>query len=391
MAIHFQIVATCPSTQARAGVLRTPHGEILTPVFAPVGTQATVKALSPLELRELGVSLVLANTYHLYLRPGPGVIAQLGGLHAFMGWPGPLMTDSGGYQVASLANLRRLDDDGVLFTSHLDGSSHRLTPELAIEIQEKLGADIILPLDVCLTYPSDRSESEAALLRTHRWAERSLAAQRRRDQALFGIVQGAFEADLRRQSAELIANLGFGGFSIGGLSVGEPKALMLELLAATVPQLPQAKPRHLLGVGSPEDLWECVALGVDLFDCALPTRVARNGGLYTPHGRLNIRNAQFAQDPRPIQAGCDCYTCQHFSRAYLRHLFMAEEILGTRLATIHNLRFFIHLMSQMRQAILQGDFEARKASFLAGYVPTDEKQRLRNREAYLARTRTTPA
>jgi queuine tRNA-ribosyltransferase len=386
MAIQFDILALSRATRARAGMLYTSHGEILTPAFAPVGTQATVKTLSPLELRELGASLVLANTYHLYLRPGPDVIAALGGLHAFMGWPGPLMTDSGGYQVASLARLRRLDDEGVSFTSHLDGSSHRLTPESAIAIQEKLGADIILPLDVCLNYPSDRGESEAALRLTHRWAERSRSAQRRTDQALFGIVQGAFEIDLRRESARFVAARGFAGFSIGGLSVGEPKALMLELLEVTVPQLPDAKPRHLLGVGAPEDLWESVALGVDLFDCSLPTRVARNGGLYTHRGRLNIRNALYARDALPIEEGCGCYACRNFSRAYVRHLFMAEEILGLRLATIHNLYFFLDLMSQMRQAILEGEFETRKASFLASYEITNEERRLRNRAAYRSRT-----
>lgn len=361
----YEIVARCPHTRARAGVIHTPHGEIPTPVFAPVGTQGTVKTVAPRELEELGASLILANTYHLYLRPGPEIIARLGGLHRFMGWPGPLMTDSGGFQVFSLEDLRAIDEEGVHFRSHLDGSEHFLTPEKVIEVQEQLGADIIMPLDECTPYPSDHEHNRRALARTHAWAERCRTAQTRPDQALFGIVQGGAFADLRQESARFLVGLDFPGYAIGGLSVGEPKALMHQMLEVTVPLLPEDKPRHLLGVGSPEDLFECVARGIDIFDCVLPTRMARNGAVFTRCGRLNLRNARYTEAPGPIEEGCACYTCQHFSRAYLRHLIKAREILGLHLATLHNLHFTLSLMRDIRAAILDGRFVELKDAFLA--------------------------
>ncbi len=368
-------------------MIRTPHGEIPTPVFAPVGTQATVKSLSPRELLELGATLILANTYHLYLRPGPEVVASLGGIHPFMGWKGPIMTDSGGFQVFSLEHLRRVDDKGVTFRSHLDGSEQHLTPESVIEVQEQLGADLILCLDICTPYPSSREQCEADLRWTHHWAKRSLKAHTRPDQALFGIVQGGTYALLREESARFFADLDFPGYSIGGLSVGEPKEMMHQMLEVTVPLLPEDKPRHLLGVGSPEDLFECTALGIDMFDCALPTRIARNGSFFTRQGRLNIRNSRYTDDPAPIEEGCECYACQNFSRAYLRHLVMAKEILGVSLATIHNLHFMLNLMREIREAISKGDFMALKEEFLASYEVVDYEARIRNREAWRARLR----
>ena len=388
----FDLLKKDPHSRARVGVIHTPHGQIPTPVFAPVGTQATVKAVSPRELRELGASLILANTYHLYLRPGPDIVADLGGLHGFMGWDGPIMTDSGGFQVFSLAHLRAVDMMGVTFRSHLDGSEHFFTPEKVIEIQEKLGADIILCLDEC-PEPLDYDYNVQALERTHHWAGRCRAAHARRDQALrpvseaasgqalFGIVQGGVFADLRRQSAEFVTALDFSGYSIGGLSVGEPKELMHEMLEVTVPLLPADKPRHLLGIGSPEDFFEGVARGIDIFDCVLPTRIARTGALFTRTGRLNIRNARYADDPAPIEEGCACYACRHFSRAYLRHLIMAKEILGLRLATLHNLHFMLNLMREIREAILAGTFSALKNEFLANYDIIPHEARQRSREA----------
>jgi queuine tRNA-ribosyltransferase len=394
MAFGFELLQEDPHSRARAGVIHTPHGQIPTPAFAPVGTQATVKAVSPQELRELGVSLIMANTYHLYLRPGPDTVADLGGLHGFMGWDGPIMTDSGGFQVFSLAPLRAVDMTGVTFRSHLDGSEHLFTPERVMDIQKKLGADIILCLDEC-SEPLDYDYNVQALERTHHWAERCRAAHASRNQALrpvseaasgqalFGIVQGGVFADLRRRSAEFVTALDFPGYSIGGLSVGEPKELMHEMLEATVPLLPADKPRHLLGIGSPEDFFESVARGMDIFDCVLPTRIARNGALFTRTGRLNIRNAQYADDPAPIEEGCDCYACRHFSRAYLRHLIMAKEILGIRLATLHNLHFTLNLMREIRDAILAGTFSTLKKEFLASYEIVPHEARQRDREARL--------
>jgi len=354
------------SGRGRAGVVRTPHGEIPTPAFAPVGTQATVKALTPRHLAEIEARLVLANTYHLYLRPGAERIAALGGLHAFMGWPGPILTDSGGFQVFSLAATRQVDDDGVSFRSHLDGSPHRLTPEKSIALQEQLGADIIMAFDECPP-PHDRRTNEEALRRTHLWAERSLAAHTRQDQALFAIVQGGIFPDLREQSARTIAALETPGIAIGGLSVGETKAEMHAVLEALDALLPEDRPRYLMGVGSPDDLVECVCRGVDLFDCVLPTRMARNHAALTRRGRLNLRAAAHADDPRPLDPGCGCYTCQTFSRAYLRHLCASEEMLAATLLSIHNLRLLITLTADLRAAILEGRLEAFAEAFRADY------------------------
>jgi queuine tRNA-ribosyltransferase len=379
MSLEFTLLHTDDRSNARLGRIDTPHGPIHTPAFAPVGTQATVKALDPRDLQEVGAELILANTYHLYLRPGADVVAEMGGLHRFMGWRGPILTDSGGFQVFSLAENRIVSDDGVVFRSHIDGSQHTFTPESVVQIQEQLGADIIMCLDECAE-PHDRAYNEAALARTHAWAARCQAAQRRYDQALFGIVQGGIFADLRRQSAEFLVGLGFPGYAIGGLSVGERKPDMYDMLDVTVPLLPAGKPRYLMGVGAPEDLLEAVARGVDLFDCVLPTRLARNAALFTRQGRLNIRNAQFERDPAPIEAGCGCYTCQHFSRAYLRHLFKAKEILAARLATIHNVHFLLALMGDMRQAIEAGTFDAFKAEFLSAYPIIPHDIRAANRE-----------
>lgn len=368
----FQILTKDPHTSARTGVFETAHGLLQTPVFAPVGTQATVKTLTPRDLHEVGATLVLANTYHLYLRPGTELIAEYGGLHGFMGWAAPILTDSGGFQVFSLAQMRKVDEDGVTFRSHIDGSLHRFTPESAVTAQEELGADIIMCLDEC-PEPLNRAYNETALARTHAWATRCKAAQRRQDQALFGIVQGGVFHDLRTESAKTLVALDFPGYGIGGLSVGETKAEMYATLEITVPHLPADKPRYLMGVGTPEDILEGVARGIDIFDCVLPTRVARNGGLLTRHGRMNLRNAQYAADPLPIEPGCDCYTCQHFSRAYLRHLFRAGETLGLHLATVHNVRFTLQLMAEIRAHIVEGTFAAFRAEFLSNYqLPNQE-------------------
>jgi len=375
---RFVVEKSDTTCNARAGVLHTPHGDLLTPIFAPVGTQATVKTLTPDELMEMGATLILANTYHLYLRPGADVIAHLGGLHQFMGWSGPILTDSGGFQVFSLESLRRVSEEGVVFRSHIDGSEHFFSPEKAIEVQEKLGADIIMALDECPD-PMDYDYNKMALERTHHWAERCLRAHTRADQALFGILQGGIFPDLRRESARFLTSLGFPGYGIGGLSVGEPKEKTWETLEATVPLLPVDKPRYLMGVGSPEDLFEGVQRGIDIFDCALPTRLARNGALFTARGRINLRKAELAEDPAPIEDGCGCYVCRHFSRAYLHHLFKAEEILGLRLNTIHNLYFLLDLMRRIRAAILEGNFAALKENFLSQYVPIADDSRQRNR------------
>ncbi|MBN1484814.1 MAG: tRNA guanosine(34) transglycosylase Tgt [Chloroflexia bacterium] len=362
--------------RARAGLLHTPHGDVPTPMFMPVGTQATVKTLSPDELHQLDAHIVLGNTYHLYLRPGADLVAELGGLHGFMRWERPILTDSGGFQVFSLADNRSIAEEGVTFRSHIDGSSHLFTPESVVAVEEQLGADIIMPLDECTPYPCPRDYAEEAMERTHRWAGRARAAQHRTDQALFGIVQGSFYPDLRRRSAETLAGMDFPGYAIGGLSVGEPKDLMHEMLEHSIAPLPEERPRHLLGVGSPEDLLEGIERGVDMFDCVMPTRMARNGTLLVRSGRVNIRNAQYERDAGPVQEDCECYACRNFSRAYLRHLFRSREILGLRLATIHNLHFLLDLMGQARQHILAGSFARFKEQFLAGYHTVPEKVRL---------------
>jgi queuine tRNA-ribosyltransferase len=379
MAIDFTLLRTDSNSHARLGRITTPHGEIATPAFAPVGTQATVKALDPRDLRELGTELILSNTYHLYLRPGADVVAALGGVHSFMGWDGPILTDSGGFQVFSLAENRRVTDEGVEFRSHIDGSRHFFTPEMVVRTQELLGADIIMALDECAE-PDDRAYNEQALARTHAWAERCLHAHTRTGQALFGIVQGGIFPDLRRTSAKFLSGLDFPGYAVGGLSVGESKEEMLATLDVTVPLLPKKKPRYLMGVGAPEDLLEGVARGVDMFDCVLPTRLARNGALFTRNGRINIRNAQYERDAAPIEAGCRCATCQRFSRAYLRHLFKARELLAPRLATIHNVHFLLELMRDIRAAIADGSFLVFKDMFLSAYPVIPHDVRAANRE-----------
>ena len=360
---HFELLAR--DGRARAGVFHTPHGDIPTPAFAPVGTAATVKGVPPRDLKELGATLVLANTYHLYLRPGDERVARLGGLHRFMGWDGPLLTDSGGFQVFSLKDIRKVDDDGVTFKSHIDGSLHRFTPEKVIEIEQNLGADIIMALDECAP-PLDRDDNVEALRRTHRWAERCLRAKTRPDQALFGIVQGGVFDDLREQSARFLIDLDFPGYAIGGLAVGETKQQMHGVLELLDPILPGDRPRYLMGVGTMEDFFETVARGIDIFDCVLPTRLARHGAAFTQHGRLNLRGAALAGDGRPIEDGCECYACRNFSRAYIRHLMQSNEILGLYLASIHNLHFLLDVMRQIRHSILNGTFARLRAKYVSG-------------------------
>jgi queuine tRNA-ribosyltransferase len=358
----FTFELTNRQARARAGVFHTPHGDILTPIFAPVGTQATVKAVTPEQLETLGATLVLANTYHLYLRPGDDLIRDMGGLHDFMDWAGPILTDSGGFQVFSLAGSRKIDEDGVTFKSHVDGSTHRFTPEKAIEIQENLGADIIMAFDECAS-PYDRSYNERAVERTHAWALRCRHAKKRADQALFGIVQGGIFPDLRQRSAEYIASLNFPGNAIGGLSVGETKAEMHAMLEAVDPVLPEDRPRYLMGVGSPEDLVNGVQRGIDIFDSVLPTRLARHNTAITRRGRLNLLNAVFTRDDSPIENGCECYTCQRFSRAYLRHLLVAKEFLAATLISIHNLFTLTSLAKDIRQAVIEERFDRFTSDF----------------------------
>ena len=378
--MSFELIKSCPPTGARAGMLTTHHGLVPTPAFIPVGSQATVKSLTPQEFSALGTNIVLGNTYHLYLRPGIAVIEKLGGLHRFMSWSGPLLTDSGGYQVLSLAHLRRVSDEGVHFRSHIDGSEHFITPELSIQFQEALGADIIMTFDECPPYTDDHNAVQEAVERTHRWAERCQRSRQRVDQALYGIVQGGAFVDLRRHSAKFLTATGYDGYAIGGLSIGEPKQVTYSIVEETVSLLPEDKPRYLMGVGSPEDLVAGVSMGIDIFDSALPTRIARNGGFFTRDGRKIIRNAHFRDRDIPLDEGCDCYTCQNFSAAYIHHLFRCKELLAYRLASIHNLRFLMRLMEEMRRSITDGSFPSFKDSFLASYRPTDEAVRLSQRE-----------
>lgn len=368
----FNLIAS--EKNARAGVFHTPHGDLLTPVFAPVGTQATVKSLTPAQLADTGASLVLSNTYHLYLRPGADLVAEMGGLHEFMQWPQPMLTDSGGFQVFSLSDTRKVDEEGVTFKSHIDGSTHRFTPESSIQVQEKLGADIIMAFDECAT-PRDRAYNERALVRTHNWLKRCVAAKTRPDQALFGIVQGGVFADLRSASAEFVSSMDLPGTAIGGLSVGESKAEMHAMLDVLHPLLPAHKPRYLMGVGSPEDLVNGVMRGVDIFDCVLPTRLARHQSAFTPTGRINLMNAGFARDPRPIDETCQCYTCRNFTRAYIRHLVVAKEMLASTLISIHNVSFLIALMKRIRQSILAGSFEPFAVEFLHAYKTGNKQEK----------------
>ncbi len=371
---------------ARLSTFQTPHGPIQMPAFAPVGTLANVKTLEPRDLQAAGCELILANTYHLYLRPGHRLIEKFGGLHQFMGWDGPILTDSGGFQVFSLGHQMKLDEDGVAFRSHIDGSRHRFTPELVMEIEEALGPDIAMVLDECAN-PLDRNYLLQALQRTHRWAERCKNAHTRQDQALFGIVQGGVFPDLRQESARFLSELDFTGYAIGGLAVGETKEEMYRTLDETCPFVPVHKPRYLMGVGAPEDIVEAVYRGIDMFDCVLPTRIARNGALLTPDGRLNIRNAQYAEDSQPVQQDCTCYTCRTFSRAYLRHLYKAGEITGLRLGTIHNVHFMLELMRQIRARLAAGTFAEFRTTFLARYQMSNQVVRHQQRERYLAAQR----
>ena len=360
---HFSFELVAQDGEARAGVLSTPHGEIHTPIFMPVGTQATVKSLTPAQLQDIHVQILLANTYHLYLRPGADTVAEMGGLHKFMDWHSPILTDSGGFQVFSLGTLREIDEDGVNFKSHIDGSMHRFTPESAIGIEEKLGADIIMAFDEC-SDPTDESYSIQALERTHRWAERCLKAKTRDDQALFGIVQGGIVPKLRKASAEFISSLDFPGYAIGGLSVGESKADMLSTIEIVNQVLPQDKPRYLMGVGTPYDLIEGIYRGVDMFDCVLPTRLARHHAAQTMQGRLNLSNAKYSRDTSPIDPQCTCYTCTHFTRAYIRHLIIAREMLAATLISIHNIHTLVNLSQQLRQSIIEKRYESLREELL---------------------------
>ena len=350
---EFELLHVDKYTGARRGRLHTPHGVIETPIFMPVGTQATVKTFTPDELKMCGAQIILSNTYHLHLRPGEDLVAEAGGLHKFMNWDHPILTDSGGFQVFSLSELRKLTEDGVEFRSHLDGSRHYFSPEVSVGVQEKLGSDIMMQFDECSPYPCDYDRARKAMHRTLRWLDRCMKAKTRPDQALFGIVQGAVYKDLRIECAKEMAKLDLPGFGIGGLSVGEPKEVMYDMLEAIAPYMPEHKPRYLMGVGSPDCLVEGVLRGVDMFDCVLATRVARNGTAFSQGGRLVIRNAAYAHDFGPMEEGCDCYACKNFSRAYIRHLFKAEEILALRLISIHNVRFLLRQMEQIRAAIEQ--------------------------------------
>lgn len=369
MTFRFELIHTDRETGARAGILHTPHGTVRTPVFMPVGTHGTVRALTPEEVRDAGAQIVLANTFHLSLRPGAEMIARAGGLHAFMHWERPLLTDSGGYQVFSLPHLRKVSDEGVRFRSPIDGREVTFTPERVIEIEEQLGADIIMPLDVCLGFPADRMDAFEAHRRTILWARRAKGACRRADQALFGIVQGGFDVALRRQAADETVALDFPGYAIGGLSVGEAKGDMYDLVAAVTERLPVATPRYLMGVGSPPSVLEAVRRGVDMFDCVLPTRVGRTGTALTALGPMNLRQAQYTEDLSPIEAGCPCPACRHYSRAYLRHLVKAGEMLGPRLVSLHNLVFMGRLEEAIRRAICEDRLGAWSREALARYAP----------------------
>ena len=351
MAFRFEIIKKDPSSQARLGRIQTSHGSFLTPTFLPVGTQGTVKSLTPEDLVENGVEVLLCNTYHLYLRPGYEIIGRLGGLHRFIHWDKPILTDSGGYQVFSLSSLRKLSEEGVTFQSHIDGSFHSLTPEKVVEIQRVLGSDIAMVLDECIPYPSDYKYVKASIGLTTRWAERSLKARQKSDPPLFAVVQGGTYPDLREESAMALVKMGFQGYAIGGLSVGEPKELMMEVLRWTLPILPESHPRYLMGVGTPQDILDGVLFGIDLFDCVLPTRNARNGVLFTSKGKISIKQSKYAEDEKPIDEGCFCYTCRHYSRAYLRHLYLSKEILSSRLNTIHNLYYYMSLIKNIKEAI----------------------------------------
>ena len=374
---------------ARAGELETPHGKALTPFFMPVATQATVKGLTAEEVRDVGAQVVLSNAYHLYLRPGVETVVKLGGLHKFMGWNGPILTDSGGFQAFSMGPLREVSDDGIRFRSHIDGSEHNFTPELATANQEGLAPDIAMCFDQCIAYGASEKQVRQAMERTHRWAQSCFDAHQlsatgaASGQVLFGIVQGGTFPEMRDESARAISAIPFHGYAVGGLAVGENKEDMYRFTGQVAEVLPEDKPRYLMGVGSPEDLVEGVARGIDMFDCALPTRVARNGSLFTPEGRVDITKARYAEQQGPLDETCDCYTCRDYSAAYLRHLFRAKELLGLRLASIHNLRFVLALMERIRASILEKRFDAFRRDFLDRYQPANEAARQAQKQQWL--------
>ena len=364
MHFQFNLEKQGTNTSDRLGEMITPHGMVHTPAFMPVGTQGTVKSMLPEEIKNCGAEIILGNTYHLYLRPCHEIISKLGGLHRFMNWPHPILTDSGGFQVYSLGALRKITPEGVMFRSHIDGSRHLLTPQKAIEIQEALGSDIMMCLDECTPYPATLSQTEESLNLTVKWAKLCKTAQTNNEQALFGIVQGGSYPDLRKQAAEKITSLGFDGYALGGVSVGEPKEIMYKITDSITPLLPTDKPRYLMGVGTPEDIVFAVSCGIDMFDCVIPTRCARHGLLFTNSEKIVIKNARWREDNNPIDETCDCYTCRNYSRAYLRHLYVAGEILAMILNTIHNIRHYMRLMENIRLAISENRFEEFKKGFL---------------------------
>lgn len=361
-----------PSTAARTGMIATAHGLVETPVFMPAGTQGTVKSLLPEMLREAGVKIILGNTYHLYLRPGHEIIRDLGGLHKFINWDGPILTDSGGFQVYSLSSLRKITDEGIIFRSHIDGSKHLLTPAFAVEIQEDLGSDIMMCLDECPPYPSTFATVEKSLVLTTRWARQSREIKKASTQAIFGIVQGGCYPELRKRAIEDLTDIGFNGYALGGLSVGEPKDIMFEVISEITPLMPEDSPRYLMGAGTPDDLVACVGYGIDMFDCVIPTRCARHGLLFTNEEKVVIRNARYRNDSAPVDGNCDCYTCRNYSRAYLRHLFTAKEILAMILATIHNIRYYMRLMERIREAIS----DSRYAEFSKEFLSRKEERKV---------------
>jgi queuine tRNA-ribosyltransferase len=385
--LRFLVLGRDERSRARTGQLETAHGTIQTPAFMPVGTQATVKTLTPADLREIGAEVVLGNTYHLYLRPGVELVEQMGGLHNFMAWTGSILTDSGGFQVFSLGHLREINEEGVIFRSHIDGSEHLFSPESVVRAQEALGSDIAMVLDECTSNPSSEEEARVSFERTTRWAQRAKEVHSREDQALFGIVQGGMYSHLRRESAEQLVGLDFHGYGIGGLSVGESKPVFYDMMSTSARELPDEKPKYVMGVGAPEDLFEAVANGIDMFDCVLQTRLGRNGGLFTRAGRINIRNARHRSDPGPIDSWCDCSTCRTFSLAYLHHLFRVEELLAYRLASLHNLRWTIKLVEGMRESIRLGQFGKYRQEFLARYRPPDAEVRDEQRKRWMAAKR----
>ena len=368
MTINFELLKESKDSMARLGRLHTPHGIIETPVFMPVGTRATVKAMTPEEVKDLGAQIILSNTYHLYLKPGHELIREAGGLHKFMNWHGPILTDSGGFQVFSLGDLRKIKEEGVQFRSHIDGSKHFISPEKSIEVQNALGSDIMMAFDECAPYPSTYEYVKNSMERTTRWAKRCKDYHKDWDrQALFGIVQGGMYKDLRHESAEALVDMDFSGYAVGGLSVGEPKDLMCDVLEYTTPLLPRTKPRYLMGVGTPDYLFEAVTRGIDMADCVLPTRIARNGTALTSHGKMVMRNAKYTRDFNKLDSECDCYTCRNYSRAYIRHLINVDEILGARLLTIHNLNFLIKLMDNIRESIKEDRLIEYKQEFYEKY------------------------